>query len=244
LDRKGLAALEAAVAASERRVGGEHPATLEARVRLALAYRSCERDARALRERIATGWEQVVAHREQRLGADEPDTQLSRVELAGAYSVLGRTHDAQAVFERVIASWERLAATREQRLGPVHPDTVAARERHAYSHRWVGRGTGEVSLVEQITADHERLLGQTHPRTLHAQVQLASRHFEGNHDVAAAIALGERIINDVHAVLGAEHEDLRSLRATLILAYATSGRGDDAMALAARYPLTEDQTTG
>jgi hypothetical protein len=102
----------------------------------------------------------------------------------------------------------------------------------------IGRSHDEVALVEQIAADHERLLGATHSRTLRAQVQLASRYFEGDHDIALAITLGERIIGDVHTVLG--DDDMRTLRAVLILAYATTGRDDDAMALATRYPLPGD----
>ncbi|WP_261987318.1 hypothetical protein [Actinomadura sp. HBU206391] len=102
-----------------------------------------------------------------------------------------------------------------------------------------------MSLVEQTASDHQRLLGPGHPRTLRAQVRLASRYFEGGHDVARAIALGERIIgDDVCAVLGADHDDLRGLRAVLILAYATNKRSDDAEALAARYPLPEDSAPG
>lgn len=122
----------------------------------------------------------------------------------------------------------------------MHPDTIDAREHHAYCHRWVGRADDEVSLVEQIAADHQRLLGPTHPRTLHAQVQLAARYSEGGRGVAQSIAVGEHIIGDVRALLGAEHDDLRTLRAVLIGGYAMAGRMNDALALAARYPLPDD----
>ena len=53
--------------------------------------------------------------------------------------------------------------------------------------------------------------------------------------------MGERIIGDVHRVLSAEHSNLRSLRDVFILAYATTGRRDDAMALAARYPIADEE---
>jgi hypothetical protein len=74
---------------------------------------------------------------------------------------------------------------------------------------------------------------------LQAQVRLAARYWEGDQE-PRAIALGERIIDDVHAVLGADHEDLRLLRAVLITSYRMVGRLDDALALAARYPIAED----
>jgi hypothetical protein len=218
-----------------RILGTAHPETLGAWASLALFYGRAQRydEIRALRERIAAGWEQVVAERERLLGPNEPDTQYARLQLTSAYRDVGRRQDERRLLEQVIASWQRLAVERERRLGPIHPDTVEAREHHAYHHRSIGRTQDEVSLMEQIASDHERLLGPTHSRTLRAQVRLASRYFEGGHDAARAIALGERIIDDVGTVLGGDHDDLRALRAVLILAYAKCGRTDDARAKAA-----------
>jgi tetratricopeptide (TPR) repeat protein len=223
-------------------LGPAHPDTLATWASLALLVYQAGRfdEVGPLRERIAAGWEQVAADRDARLGPDEPDTQFARVELAAAYGDLGRNEESRAILEQVVASWGRLATERERRLGPVHPDTVYARQRHAYAHRSIGRSQDEVPLVEQIAADHERLLGPNHPRTLRAQIELVARYAEGDHDKPKAIALGERIIDDVDAVLGADHEDLRLLRAVLITSYRMAGRLDDALALAARYPIAED----
>ena len=58
------AGLDAVVADAERRSGPGDPATLEARVRLALAYRERERDEDAVAE-----LRQAVALREGKLGA-------------------------------------------------------------------------------------------------------------------------------------------------------------------------------
>lgn len=223
-------------------LGTAHPDTLATWASLALLYARARRheEVPALHQRIAAGWEEVVAERERRLGPDEPETQFARIRLAFAYGDVGRKQDKVTLLEHVIASWGRLAVERERRLGPMHPDTVDAREHHAYCHRWVGRTDEEVSLVEQIATDHQRLLGPTHPRTLHAQVELAARYCEGGHDLAQSTALGERIIGDVRALLGAEHDDLRTLRAVMIGGYAMTGRTNDALALAARYPLPDD----
>jgi len=59
-----IADLEAVVADAERQSGPGDPATLEARMRLALAYRERERDEDAVAE-----LRQVVALREGELGA-------------------------------------------------------------------------------------------------------------------------------------------------------------------------------
>jgi len=193
-----------------------------------------------LRERIAAGWEQVVAEQEQRLGPDEPDTQFSRIRLAGAYLTLRRADDERIIRERVIESWGRLADARSRRLGPVHPDTVDAREHHAYCHRQAGRFNDEVALKEEIAADHERLLGPGDPRTLRALARLAFTYSEGAYDNPAAIALGERIIGDAYDALGPDDEDMRALRALLIVSYAQTGRIDDAHALHARFPIPDE----
>ena len=60
--RERIAELEAAVATSARQFGAEHPATLQARVRLALAYREHERyeDGLAELERVAAIYDDLT----------------------------------------------------------------------------------------------------------------------------------------------------------------------------------------
>ena len=235
-----VATMELAADGRLSALGPAHPDTLASWESLAILHsRARRRDDRGrdLRERIAAGWEQVVAEQEQRLGPDEPDTQFSRIRLAGAYLTLGRADDERIIRERVIESWGRLADARSRRLGPVHPDTVDAREHHAYCHRQVGRFNDEVALKEEIAADHERLLGPGDPRTLRALARLAFTYGEGAYDNPAAIALGERIIGDAYNALGPDDEDMRALRALLIVSYAQTCRIDDAHSLHARFPI-------
>jgi hypothetical protein len=224
-------------------LGPAHPDTLASWASLQFWYPMQGRrddQGRILRERIAAGWEHIVAEQERQPGPDEPETQFSRVKLAWAYSNIGRADDERGILERVIESWGRLASARAHDLGPVHPDTVYARERHAYSHRQVGRSHDEVVLTEQIAADHERLLGPDDPRTLRALARLACRYDEGAYDRPAAISLGERIISDTYHTLGPDDRDVGALRAVLILAYALTGRSDEAFALRARFPMSGD----
>jgi hypothetical protein len=78
--RDRIADLEAAVVQAERQAGADHPATLDARMRLALAYRERRRD-----EAAAAELEQVAALRDETLGTGHPDTLAARHELALSY---------------------------------------------------------------------------------------------------------------------------------------------------------------
>ncbi|MEU8660411.1 hypothetical protein [Actinoplanes philippinensis] len=98
----------------------------------------------------------------------------------------------------------------------MHPDTITARERHAYGQRSFDRYDEEARLLEEIATDLLEALGPADPRTLHAQVNLAARYVEGNHDLAAAIDLGEQIIDEVRRRLGPDHNDLGLVRAVLM----------------------------
>jgi hypothetical protein len=230
--------LEEVAAVRERLYGSSHPDTLGVWLNLAYAYGNAQRiaESNALDERILAGWKKVVADRERELGPDAPDTQFARLSLAGRMG----WEASRVLRQQVAASWGRLAAERSATLGPVHPDTIDAREHHAYSHRGIDQDD-DVRLIEEIAADLLDALGPADPHTLHAQVQLASRYFEGNYDQAGAIDLGERIIDDVRRVLGPEHEDLRLVRAMLMVAYQAGGRTEKAIAVAARYPMPDDK---
>ncbi|WP_426513423.1 tetratricopeptide repeat protein [Dactylosporangium sp. McL0621] len=231
--------LEEVAVTRERLMGPAHPDTLAVWTNLAAAYATAERfaESHALDKRLLAGWTQALAGRERDLGPDAPDTQFARVRLAEISS----SDDSRALWHQVMTSWGRLAAKRSTTLGPAHPDTIDARGWHAYSHRALGRYDDEVRLVEEIAAELLDLLGSADPRTLHAQVQLASRYFEGNYDGAAAVELGERIIEEACRVLGPEHQDLRVVRAVLMLSYHVAGRTDEVAALAARYPMPDDE---
>ncbi|MEV6349689.1 hypothetical protein [Actinoplanes sp. NPDC051851] len=79
------------------------------------------------------------------------------------------------------------------------------------------------------------------PRTLNARVRLAARYCQGGHDRAALLELGERIIAEVHRVLGPERQDLLLVRAVSISSYPAGGRAEEALAVAERYPVPDDE---
>lgn len=241
MGQEPLAELAATVAASEREFGGDHPRTSDARMRLGLGYREAGRDEDARVE-----MERVVSDRGRVLGPDHPDTLAARHELGLTYVDLS-IRNGGAGLAVAIETLEDVADRRARALGPSHPDTLATWTSLAHLYGQALRHD-DASAVwqrvvagwEQAVADHERLLGPTHPGTLRTKVRLVSAYLEGGYDIAGAIDLGERIIDEVCTVLGAQHDDLRSLRRALVLAYAMTARTDDAMAVVARYPLPDD----
>jgi hypothetical protein len=126
--------LEAAVAQAERQAGADDPATLDARVRLALAYRW-----RGRAEAAAAELEQVVALRDEALGTGHPDTLAARHELAFSYFHLSPGSDNPAWLPSAVAAMELAAEGRLSALGPAHPDTLASWESLALLYSQSGR---------------------------------------------------------------------------------------------------------
>jgi hypothetical protein len=230
--------LEEVAAVRERLLGPTHPDTLAAWSLLSQVYATAGRpESAVLDERVMAGLRQVAADRERELGPDDLDTLYARLDVAGRLGF----EASRAVRQEIATTWGRLAAELAVTHGPLHPDTIEAREQHAWGQRWFGRDDDEVRLMEELTADLLSGLGPADARTLHAQVQLASRYAEGGHDRAAAAELAERIIGDVARVLGPEHDDLGQVRAVLTLFHHAAGRPEEAAALVARYPLPDDE---
>jgi len=127
--RKSIADLEAVLAESERRSGPDHPATLKARVLLALAYRERDRDEEAVAE-----LRRVVTLREGTLGAGHPDTLAARHELALSCFHVSVGNDNPAWLSDAVATMELAADGRLSALGPAHPDTLASWESLAILH--------------------------------------------------------------------------------------------------------------
>lgn len=224
---------EEVAAARIRLYGGAHADTLDVWERLSFAYTIAERvaESRALEERIVVGWQQVLTDRERELGPDAPDTQTARLRLANK----SEPHIAEALRAAAVISWGRIAAERSASLGPIHPDTIDARERHAM----LGGSDDEIRLTQGIAADLLDALGPSDPRTLLAQVELMINYINGG-DLDAAIELGERIIDEIRQVIGAEHPELRRVRSLLVYAYYHRGCAEEADAVIDRYPIATD----
>ena len=152
--RKSIADLEAVLAESERRSGPDHPATLKARVLLALAYRERDRDEEAVAE-----LRRVVTLREGTLGAGHPDTLAARHELALSCFHVSVGNDNPAWLSDAVATMELTADGRLSALGPAHPHTLASWESLAILHSRAGRRDDRGrDLRERIAAGWEQVV--------------------------------------------------------------------------------------
>jgi hypothetical protein len=177
--RKSIADLEAVLAESERRSGPDHPATLKARVLLALAYREHDRDEEAVAE-----LRRVVTLREGTLGAGHPDTLAARHELALSCFHVSVGNDDPAWLSDAVAAMELAADGRLSALGPAHPDTLASWESLAILHSRAGRRDDRgpdlreriAAGWEQVVAEQEQRLGPDEPDTQFSRIRLAGAY--------------------------------------------------------------------
>jgi tetratricopeptide (TPR) repeat protein len=244
----------------ERRLGPNHPDTLNSRNSLAAAYQAAGRPAEAI-----PLFEQTLVGRQRLLGPDHPDTLTSQNNLAAAYEGAGRAAEATLLFELTLAARERLLgadhpstlnsrgnlaaayreadrvtdaiplleqalAGRERVLGADHPDTVNSRNNLAAAYRQAGRVTDAIPLVEQTLAARERLLGADHPSTVNSRNNLAAAYRQAGR-VAEAIPLFEQTLAACERLLGADHPKTLGTRNNLANAYRDVGRAAEAIPL-------------
>ena len=210
---------------AERTLGVEHPQTLTARNREAVANRQAGRHSEA-----ATLLEALLADQRQILGPEHSATLLTYHELASAYRALGRVPEAIAIYEPLLAARERV-------LGPKHPSTNSTRHELAGAYRLAGRVPAAIAIYEQLITDRERTLGEEHPETLTTRHNLASAYVDVGR-VPDAIAIYERLLDARTRVLGPEHPSTLATRNELAVAYRRARRMTDALAIL--EPLVAD----
>ena len=199
----------------ERRLGPDHPDTLNARNSLAAAYLAAGRTAEAI-----PMFERTLALRQGLLGPDDPDTLTSRNNLAAAYQDAGRAGEAIQLFEQTLATRERL-------LGADDPSTVNSRGNLAAAYRDAGRAAEAIPLFEQTLACRERVLGPDHPDTQLSRKNLAHAYREVGRTAEAA-PLFERVLADQRRVLRTDQPYVQASRRNLATAYRGEGRAADA----------------
>jgi tetratricopeptide (TPR) repeat protein/transcriptional regulator with XRE-family HTH domain len=209
------------VADCERVLGGIHPATLQSRNNLAIAYQ----DAGRLAEAIPL-YERTLADSERVLGSTHPATLQSRNNLASAYQDAGRLAEAIQLHERTLAD-------REQVLGGTHPATLGSRNNLAIAYQAAGRLAEAIQLLVRTLADFEQVLGYTHPDTLGSRNNLASA-YQAAGRLAEVIPLLERTLADSEQVLGGTHPDTLITRNNLAIAYRHAGRLAEAASILKR----------
>lgn len=127
---RSLALAQQVAAASERRLGANHPATEDARYLAATDATKLTDDAPGL-QRVATEIRQVIAARRLRYGADNPHTLSATTGLIAVLAKLGdiAPNDAAARpwYQQAIALERPLLAAHVRDLGANHPNTLLAR---------------------------------------------------------------------------------------------------------------------
>jgi tetratricopeptide (TPR) repeat protein len=223
---RGLAFAQSTVMRATRALGVEHPSTLTARHREAMAYRHAGRASEAIDR-----FEALLGDEERILRSEHPDTLRTRHELAVAYLDAGRVPGAIAIYKPLLDQCERI-------LGAEHPDTLTTRHELADAYRDVGRVLDAIAIYEPLLADRERIVGAEHPSTLATRNNLALTYRDAGR-VADAIAIYEPLLADREQIVGAEHPDTMATRHNLAVAYLDAGRVADAIAIL--QPLLADE---
>lgn len=231
--------LEAKLAKSERQSGPDDPATLESRVRLALAYRERNRDEEAVAE-----LQRVVLLHDATLGAGHPDALSAKHELALSYFHMSIGTDNPAWLSDAVATMELAADGRLSALGPAHPDTLASWESLALLYSRAGQDDRGRMLRErvaagweQVVAEQERQLGPDEPDTQVSRIRLAGAYLIlGRADDERiirerVIASWGRLAAARSRLLGPAHPETVDAREHHAYCHRQVGRRDDEVAL-------------
>jgi len=255
--RRALAIAEVAYQHGRRLLGADDHATLNARGRVAAAYRTTGSPGDAIAIFLP-----LIDDYERMLGAEHPDTLQTRHGLASAYFSGRRPGDAIEIYEPLLIERERLLgaehhntlstrhnlalaylavrrtdeaieiyegllAYRKRVLGSEHPSTLGARNNLAIAYQEAGRTENAISIYEPLLADVERVIGAEHPDTLKTRICLADAYRVAGRE--DAIVIHEALLADVERLLGSEHPDTLGTRNNLALAYRDGGRSADAV---------------
>ena len=220
----------------ERRLGPDHPDTMNSRNSLAAAYLAAGRVAEAI-----PLFEQTLAVRQRMLGSEHPDTLTSQNNLASAYKDAGRAAEAIPLYELTLE-------VREQLLGPDHPSTLNSQGNLAAAYRDGGRAAEAIPLLEQTLADRERVLGPDHADTRTSRKNLGLAYTEAGR-AAEAIPLLEQASAGWERVLRPDHPDAQTPPEDLADPQLTADRVAAAIpsaeqAAAARKTQLPDGTAG
>ena len=231
LDDSAMRYWQSMVAATTRRLGPVHAASLAARERLAVAFESAGRFGDAIA--MFTG---TLGDRERSDGPEHPDTIAARGRLAHAYADAGLPTEAVVLYEHMVADSSR-------QLGLGHPITLAARSGLAEAYQEAGRTRESLTAYQMLSVDTERLLGPRHPTTLAARDSLADA-FLANGQAREAVDRYKSLLADYEAMNGRDHPDTIAARANLASAFRRSGKSKDAIAQYKRVLADRERIAG
>ncbi len=145
----------------------------------------------------------VLATYRQQLGSDHPHTLVSEVNLATALRFTGEHDEAMLVIRRVVQELRTV-------LGDAHPYALAARMVLGV----LLADQGDLDEAERVEAsvadDMARTLGPGHPDTLRARANLLLTRQQSGYRGAGAER--EAVINQLAALIGADHPNVETLR--------------------------------
>jgi len=214
----GLSFAEWACGVSERRLGAEHPDTLNTFNNLAGLYHSQDRYDEAEPLYLRT-----LEVRERTLGEEHPSTLISVNNLALLYASQKRHVEAEALYIRDLKASERT-------LGSDHPSTLISVNNLALLYKSQGQYEEAEPLYLRNLEASERRLGSDHPSTLISVNNLARLYaIQGRYDEAEPLYL--RTLKARERMFGEEHPSTLVTINHLAILCASQGRYDEAQLL-------------
>jgi tetratricopeptide (TPR) repeat protein len=249
-----IADLEKALADAEAILGPSHPHTVEARTKLALAYKDVDRydEAVPLMERL-------VADAEAELGPYHDDTTNVRAQLGSALVLSGRNQPAIPHLEMVLTRYTELglihlhgsramlglallrvkrhdeaAQTFEHILADGEQTDVIlalkARDFLADTYQELGRTADALTQREAALQGYERECGPDHDTTLASRIRLARAYRDADR-AAQALPLFEQVAVRREAALGPHALGTLAARRDVAKIRLALGRVEDAVVL-------------
>jgi tetratricopeptide (TPR) repeat protein len=170
-------------------LGSRHPAALDARADLAVAYGCGDRERDAL-----DVLSELLPDREKVNGADAPETAVTRAELGHAYFRVQRGAEAVRHLGDAVGRLTALFGADDER-------TSAARHTLGVAHAYLGRPREAVRLCSELLAGRLRARGADDPAVLAVRHDLTLLHAEAGL-TGQAVRLGELGIAECTRVLG------------------------------------------
>jgi tetratricopeptide (TPR) repeat protein len=186
----------------ERTLGPQHPDTLSARHRLALAFERENKHVDAEREGRS-----VLALREKVLGPEHPDTLNTRRNLALVLEHEGKYAEAENEYRAVLVLQDKL-------LGPEHSDTLTTRDNLALALEEQGKYAKAELEFRAVLALREKALGPDRPETLRTRNNLAlsleeqGEYAKAEAEYRALVAIAERVLGPEHPITLGARDDL------------------------------------
>ena len=188
--------------ASRQNLGPDHPQTLKAREKLAIA-RGKAGDAHA----AVLALEELLTDCQQLLGSDHSLTLETRVNLA---RWRGEAMDADGA----VRALEELLAEQQRIMGPDHPETLQTRHHLAYWNGYRGDTDRSIQLFEALISDWQRVLGPNDPGLLSVRANLAFRRGISGDPARAAQEFAD-LLPDRVRLNGPDHPETLNNRGNL-----------------------------